>query len=61
MNPKLRKKARLIQPSTKDIIKAARKKSREEEIATYGKPMNYQKVAISKKVYSRKGKKSNDC
>jgi hypothetical protein len=57
MNPKLRKKARLVQPAVKDIVKAARKKSREEEIATHGKPVNYQKVAISKKIYSRKGKK----
>lgn len=37
-----------------DIIKAARKQSREEEIQLHGKPINQIKVIQSKKVYNRK-------
>lgn len=39
-----------------DAIKCARKKSREEEIEQYGKPLNHNKVFKSKKHYSRKSK-----
>jgi len=42
------------QKNVMDIVKASRKKSREEEIAAYGKPINYKKVIPSKKVYNRK-------
>jgi len=45
------------QKNVMDIIKASRKKSREEEIETHGKPINYKKVIQSKKVYSRKKNK----
>ena len=41
------------------IIKASRKKSREEEIRIYGKPINYQKVIPSQKIYNRKKLKEN--
>lgn len=35
-------------------IKAARKKSREEEIFLFGHPINYKKVVENKKKYNRK-------
>jgi hypothetical protein len=35
-------------------VKSARKASREEEIKQHVKPVNYQKIAESKKVYNRK-------
>lgn len=41
-------------------VKAARQKSREEEINLFGKPINYQKVIKSKKVYDRKKNKRHD-
>ena len=44
---------------TDDILlalKAVRKKSREDEIAAYGKPINYSSVVKSKKQYTRKVK-----
>lgn len=37
----------------KDIIKSARKQSREDEIKAHGKPISYQKVAETKKAYKR--------
>lgn len=37
-------------------LKAARKKSREDEIAAHGKPINYSSVVKSKKAYTRKVK-----
>ena len=40
-------------------VKASRKQSREEEIKTYGKPLNYNKIVVSKKVYNRKKNKTN--
>lgn len=40
-------------------VKAARKASREEEIKAFGKPLNYNKVVKSKKVYSRKKNKAD--
>lgn len=43
-----------------DAVKAARKQSREEEIATHGKPLNFKKVVQSKKVYNRKKNKAED-
>jgi len=42
--------------STKDIIKANRKFSREEELETYGKPINYNHTFKNKKAYTRKDK-----
>lgn len=44
---------------TDDILlalKAARKKSREDEIAAHGKLINYSSVSKSKKQYTRKVK-----
>lgn len=41
---------------TMAILKAARKKSRDEEIAAYGKPINHNSVVKSKKTYTRKVK-----
>lgn len=44
---------------TDDILlalKAARKKSREDEIAAHGKPINYSSVSKSEKQYTRKVK-----
>ncbi|MEA4984977.1 hypothetical protein SDC9_30208 [bioreactor metagenome] len=42
-----------------DIIKAARKLSREEEIKLHGKPINQTKIVQSKKVYNRNKLKNN--
>jgi hypothetical protein len=42
-----------------DIIKTSRKKSREEEIASHGKPINYRKIVPSKKRYNRKKNKTD--
>ena len=53
-NKKKSKKQKLIIQA----VKAARKNSREEEIRTFGKPINYQKVVESKKIYSRKKNKN---
>lgn len=40
-------------------VKAARKASREEEIRMHGKPVNYQKITLSKKIYNRKRNKAD--
>lgn len=40
-----------------EIIKAARKISREEEIKKYGKLLNYKKLIKSIKTYNRKNRK----
>jgi len=45
-----------INKETLAIIKAARRQSREEEIAAHGKPINHNKVEVSKKAYTRKVK-----
>ncbi|MDD2285117.1 MAG: hypothetical protein PHQ11_06930 [Paludibacter sp.] len=42
-----------------EIIKAARKQSREEEIKLHGKPIKQTKIVQSKKVYNRKKQKNN--
>ena len=44
-------------------VKAMRKQSREEEIKSHGKPINYKKIIASKKLYKRKNKKAdtNEC
>lgn len=42
-----------------EIIKAARKQSREEEIKLHGKPIKQTKIVQSKKVYNRKKMKDN--
>ncbi len=47
-----RKKAIIAQ------VKASRKQSREEEIKTHGKSINYNKIIESKKIYSRKKNKA---
>jgi 16S rRNA U1498 N3-methylase RsmE len=44
----------------KDIIKSARKQSREDEIKAHGKPISLQKVAESKKTYKRYKKVNTD-
>jgi hypothetical protein len=41
-----------------EIVKASRKQSREEEIQLHGKPLNYNKVIASKKLYNRKKDKN---
>lgn len=41
-------------------VKSARKQSREEEIQTHGKSINYRKVMESKKQYNRKKNKADD-
>ena len=41
-------------------VKSARKQSREEEIQTHGKSINYRKVMASKKQYNRKKNKADD-
>jgi len=41
-------------------VKAARKQSREKELKTHGKAINYQKVMASKKQYNRKKNKADD-
>jgi len=40
-------------------VKASRKQSRDEEIKFFGKPLNYNKVITSKKVYNRKNNKAD--
>jgi hypothetical protein len=42
------------------IIKASRRKSREEEIAMHNKPLTYNKIVLSKKIYSRKMKHNSE-
>ncbi|MGC3978491.1 MAG: hypothetical protein QM751_09865 [Paludibacteraceae bacterium] len=37
----------------RDIIKSARKLSREDEIKAHGKPILHEKVEVSKKIYKR--------
>ena len=46
--------------SVMEQVKAARKQSREEEILTHGKSINYRKVMASKKQYDRKKNKADD-
>jgi len=46
--------------SLMEQVKAARKQSREEEIKTHGKSINYRKVMASKKQYNRKKNKADD-
>ena len=41
-------------------VKAARKQSRHEEITTHGKPINFQKIIATKKIYNRKKNKADD-
>lgn len=40
-------------------VKASRKQSREEEIKSHGKPINFIKIIASKKLYNRKNKKAD--
>ena len=42
------------------ILKAARKESREQEIALYGKPICHANVFENKKKYTRKNKHKNN-
>ena len=46
----------LTNKDIKSVIKAMRKQRREEELATYGKPISFVRVVKSKKVYTRKTK-----
>jgi len=46
--------------SVLEQVKAARKQSREEEITTHGKVINYRKVMSSNKQYNRKKNKADD-
>ena len=46
--------------SVMEQVKAARKQSREEEIKTHGKSINYRKVIASKLHYNRKKNKADD-
>jgi hypothetical protein len=41
-------------------VKASRKQSREEELKTHGKAINYRKIMETKKVYNRKKNKADD-
>ncbi|MDD3405676.1 MAG: hypothetical protein PHH23_05375 [Paludibacteraceae bacterium] len=41
------------------FLKAARKKSREDEIAQFGHPINYRNVVVNTKKYNRKRDKAN--
>ena len=40
-------------------VKASRKQSREEELKTHGKAINYRKIVESKMVYNRKKNKAD--
>ena len=40
-------------------VKAMRKQSREDEIKSHGKPINYKKIIASKKLYKRKNNKAD--
>ncbi|MCD7971095.1 MAG: hypothetical protein LUG18_00265 [Candidatus Azobacteroides sp.] len=53
----MKKKKKKKQATVMDIIKASRKKSREEEITNHTKPVNYAKIIPSKKLYNRKRNK----
>ena len=46
--------------SVLEQVKAARKQSRDEEIKTHGKSINYRKVIESKTRYNRKKNKADD-
>ena len=46
--------------SVMEQVKAARKQSRDEEIQTHGKSINYRKVMANKKQYNRKKNKADD-
>jgi len=46
--------------SVMEQVKAARKQSRDEEIQTHGKSINYRTVMESKKQYNRKKNKADD-
>ena len=46
--------------SVMEQVKAARKQSREEEIQSHGKSINYRKVMESKRQYNRKKNKADD-
>lgn len=42
--------------SIKDLLAAAKKANREEEIALHGHPINYTQIVKNKKLYTRKKK-----
>ena len=63
MNNEFENKRKMKQKKKSSVmkqVKAARKQSREEEIQTYGKLINYRKVMTSKKQYNRKKNKADD-
>ena len=41
-------------------VKASRKQSREDEISSHGKVINFHKIVETKKVYNRKKNKADD-
>jgi len=43
-----------------EILKAARRQSRNEEIVAHGHPVSYSRVERSKKIYTRKTKHKGD-
>lgn len=51
------KKRKRKENIVKIILKQARKESRETEIRTHGKPINYNRVVPSKRTYNRKKNK----
>ena len=56
----MKKKKTKKRNALQDVIKASRKKSREEEISAHGKPINYWKIALSQKIYNRKKQKADN-
>lgn len=49
-----------IQNKVLQQVKASRKQSREEELKTHGKVINFRKIIETKKVYNRKKNKTDD-
>lgn len=43
-----------------EYVKASRKGSREAELENHGRPVSYNRVHVSKKVYDRKKVKADD-
>ena len=53
----MKKKMKFTQ---EDYLKANRKASREEEIEKHGRPVSFNRIHVSKKVYNRKRIKAGD-
>ena len=54
----MKKKMKFTQ---EDYLKANRKASREEEIEKHGRPVSFNRIHVSKKVYNRKRIKAGFC